>query len=92
LVGDPSAFATAQSTPTAWALGEVERARELIDWSTRRAAEIGHVPVLLNALFFKSYLELWRGDPVATLRAAEDLEATAKKHAERANQTRKLVN
>ena len=34
-----------------WQLGEVERALELIDWSTRRAAEIGQIPTVLIALF-----------------------------------------
>jgi hypothetical protein len=63
-----------------WQLGEVERARDLMNDATRRAAEIGHIWVLLDVLFYKSYHELWRGDPVATLRAAEDLEATARKH------------
>jgi tetratricopeptide (TPR) repeat protein len=63
-----------------WQLGEVERARELIDWSTRRAAEIGQIPTGLIALFYKSYFELWRGDPLATLSAAKALEVVARDH------------
>ena len=31
-------------------------------------------------LFWKSYLEIWRGDPLATLSAAEALETVARKH------------
>jgi hypothetical protein len=65
---------------TVWQLGEVERARDLMDEATRRAAEVGQIRVPLDALFYKSYLELWRGNPVATLSAAEDLEAIARKH------------
>ena len=60
-----------------WQLGEVERARELIDTANRRAAELGHIRGRLpNALFWKSYLEIWRGDPVAALSAAEALSAS----------------
>ena len=44
-----------------WQLGEVERARESIDWATKRASEVGHIGALADALFWKSYLELWRG-------------------------------
>ena len=64
---------------TSWALGEVERARELIDRASRRAAEID-IPAIADALFWKSYLEVWRGDPLATLSAAEALERVARKH------------
>ena len=45
-----------------WQLGEVERARELIDSANRRASELGHVRSIADALFWKSYLEMlaWR--------------------------------
>ena len=62
---------------TSWALGEVERARELIDRASRRAAEID-IPAIADALFWSSYLEVWRGDPLATLSAAEALERVAR--------------
>ena len=65
---------------TMWQLGEVERARELIDTSTRRASELGHTGAIAIALFWKSYLEIWRGDPVATLSAAEALEFVAREY------------
>ena len=65
---------------TLWQLGEVERARELINSATRRASEIGHIASIADALFWKSYLEIWRGDPLATLSAAEALEAVAREH------------
>jgi tetratricopeptide (TPR) repeat protein len=64
---------------TSWALGEVERARELIDRASRRAAEMD-IPAIADALFWKSHLEVWRGDPLATLSAAEALERVARKH------------
>ena len=62
--GDDSTCASSHLAATMWQLGEVERARELIDWATRRASEIGHIGAIADALFWKSYLEIWRGDPV----------------------------
>jgi class 3 adenylate cyclase/predicted ATPase len=63
-----------------WQLGELGRARELTEEATKRAAEIGDIPAILDALFYKSYLELWRGDPSAVLSAGEPLEALAREH------------
>ena len=65
---------------TMWQLGEVERARELIDSATRRGSEIGDIGPIANALFWKSYLEIWRSDPFATLSAAKALEPIAQEH------------
>ena len=65
---------------TWWQLGEVERARELINWATKRASEVGHIGARADALFWQSYLELWRGDPLATLSASEVLEQLAREH------------
>src|SRR5262245_53781208 len=39
---------------TEWHLGELERARQLTDWSTHRAAELGHVASVASALFFRT--------------------------------------
>jgi predicted ATPase len=36
--------------------------------------------VLLDVLFYKSYLELWRGDPSAALSVAKALEGVAREH------------
>jgi tetratricopeptide (TPR) repeat protein len=63
-----------------WQLGEFERARELIDFATRRATDTCDIRTIANALFWKSYLELWRGDPLATLSAAQALEVVAREH------------
>ena len=65
---------------TMWQLGEVERARELIDWANRRASEArsyrGDGPCAL--------LEIVSGilarRPLATLSAAEALERLAREH------------
>ena len=87
---DPKAWETSVDRVSTWApsclaaimwqLGEVERARDLINSANRRASEVGDVGPIANALFWKSYLEIWRGDPFATLSAAEALETVAREH------------
>ena len=78
--GDLSTWASSTFAATMWQLGEVERARELIKWATRRASESGQIGSIANALFWNSNLEVWRGDPVATLSAAKSLETVARDH------------
>ena len=78
--GDFRTLVSSCLAATMWHLGEVERARESIDWATKRASEVGHIGALADALFWKSYLELWRGDPLAALSAAEVLEPLAREH------------
>ena len=73
-------LATSFLALTFWQLGEIERGRELIDESAERTAKGGRVPEILEALFYKSYFELWRDDPIATLSAAEALAAVARAH------------
>ena len=63
---------------TAWTLGEVDRARELIDGATRRATKLGHRVSEAAPLICRSILELLRGDATAALSAAEDLEALSR--------------
>ena len=65
---------------TSWQLGEVDRARELIDQANRRARDLGHVPSMAHPLLWKSHLEILRGDAAAALSAAEALEALAREH------------
>ena len=78
--GHGSTYASSFLAATTWQLGEVERARELINSATQRASEIGHIGAMADALFWKSYLEIWRGDPLATLSSAEALEPLAREH------------
>ena len=65
---------------TTWQLGEVARARELIDTANQRAIEIGHVPSIANPLHFKSLLEILRGDASATLAASNALRTLCGEH------------
>ena len=65
---------------TMWQLGEVDRARELIEQANRRASELGHAPSMAHPLLWKSHLEILRGDPAAALSAAEALEGLGREH------------
>jgi predicted ATPase len=72
--------ATAYLAHDVWQLGEIERARQLIDHAASRAVESGHIPTLANAYAFKTLFEMFRGDAQATLRDAETLVETAAKN------------
>ena len=72
--------ATACLAVTTWHLGEVERARELIEIANRRATELGHPPSMAGQLFQRCELEILRGDAAAALSAAEALEALSREH------------
>jgi predicted ATPase len=61
-------------------LREVERARQLTDWSTGRAAELGHVAAVASALYFKTVIESRRGDISATRIGAESLVTLTEQH------------
>jgi class 3 adenylate cyclase/predicted ATPase len=65
---------------TMWQLGEVERARELIDEVNQRARELGHAPSMAHPLNWTSRLEILRGNAAAALSAAEELEALCREH------------
>jgi adenylate cyclase len=65
---------------TMWQLGEVDRARELIEQANRRASELGHGPSMASPLLWKSHLEILRRDPAAALIAAEALEGLGQEH------------
>ena len=65
---------------TEWHLGEFERARRLIDKSSRRANELGHVASVASALFFKTLIECRRGDDRAVQVAVESLRALTHEH------------
>jgi tetratricopeptide (TPR) repeat protein len=63
-----------------WQLGEVERARQLIDEANRRANDLGHAPSMAHPLNWRSRLEILRGDAAAALSAAETLEGLCRQH------------
>ena len=63
-----------------WQLGEVDRARELMETANRRAVELGHVPSMVHPLQARFFLEFDRGDAPAAMAAAEALEALSREH------------
>jgi tetratricopeptide (TPR) repeat protein len=65
---------------TMWQLGEVDRARELIDQANRHASELSHGPSMAHPLLWKAHLEILRGDPAGALSAAEALDALGREH------------
>ena len=65
---------------TEWHLGEFERARQLIDESTRRANELGHVAAIASALFFRTAIESRRGDDRAAQITVKSLRALTHEH------------
>ena len=65
---------------TMWQLGEVDRARELVEAVNRHAAELGHAPSMAHPLQAKFFLEILRGDAAAALGAAEALEVLGRDH------------
>jgi hypothetical protein len=65
---------------TMWQLGEVDRARELIEQANLRASELGHAPSMAQPVNLKSRLEILRGDPAAALIAAEARAELGREH------------
>ena len=77
---DTGAVAMSILAITSWHLGEVERARELIAMANQRAAELGHAPSKVHPLYWKSILEILRGDAAAALITAKALEDLCGEH------------
>src|SRR5262249_17781841 len=65
---------------TSWLLGEVDRARHLIEKAIQRAAEINHVSSTVIPLYLKCLLEMMRGDASAALLASEALDVLSREH------------
>ena len=77
---DPRLTAMSWLAVTMWQLGEVERARALVEEVNRRAAELGHAPSMAHPLQAKFFLEFLRGDAAAAQAAAEALEVLGREH------------
>jgi predicted ATPase len=63
-----------------WALGEVARARELIDEAVARAIESDHAPTLAYVYFMKAMFEILRGDAEAVLGSSQALVQLSREH------------
>jgi predicted ATPase len=76
---DSEASAAAYLALTKWHLGELDRARQLIEQAVRRANNLGHVATVANVLYFKTVLESHRDVP-ATREAANALLTLSEEH------------
>ena len=77
---DSGVAATAYLALAAWCLGDVARARELMDEAVARAVESAHAPTLANAYLYQAMLEILRDDAEAARRAAEAVVALSREH------------
>ena len=77
---DTGAVAMSVLAITSWQLGEVQRANELINMANHRAVELGHAPSKVHPLYWKSILEILRGDAAAALITAKALEDLCREH------------
>jgi len=77
---DTGAVALSILAIASWQLGEVQRANELIDAANQRAAELAHAPSKVHPLYWKSILEILRGDATAALTTAEALGVLCREH------------
>jgi uncharacterized protein HemY len=65
---DCEVSATAYLAHVLWQLGQVERARQLIDHAASGAVDSEHIPTLANAYAFTTLFEMFRGDAQASAR------------------------
>ena len=69
-----------QGAHACWQLGDVGRARELIEKAFTRALKSEHAPTLVNTYNFKVTFETLVGDAEAALRAAASLVQLSMEH------------
>jgi tetratricopeptide (TPR) repeat protein len=77
---DVQASAAATLASVVWHLGEVERARLLIQEAIRRARQLGHAATLVHVLSWNACLEIGRDDVAAARLAADALIKLAEEH------------
>ena len=77
---DTGVCATIYLAQANWLLGDIGRARELIEDGDARAAELAHVTTQTNAYFFKAIFEILCGDAAAAHRAAGTVVELSREH------------
>jgi class 3 adenylate cyclase/predicted ATPase len=77
---DSSAASTAFLALAVWCLGDVTRARELIDEALARSIDSGNVPTLVHSYNVRAVLEIVRNDAAAVRRASEAGRALSQEH------------
>ncbi len=69
--GDSGATARIYLAIANWLLGQVRRARALVEEAVAQAIETGHAPTLVNTYTYNAVYEMVRGDAAAARRDAE---------------------
>ena len=77
---DPKLAAIPNLGVSAWCLGDVRRARELMDEARSGEVESAHAPTLALTYHLQALLEILRDDAEAARRAAETLVALCREH------------
>jgi hypothetical protein len=77
---DTAATAAVYLAHTSRVLGEVARARELMEQGVARAVECAHVPTLVNTCYFQALFEIFRGDAESAWRISEAVVGLSQKH------------
>ena len=77
---DSKVSATAHLALAAWRLGDVGRARDLIEEASALAVKSAHAPTLANAYHIEAMLEILRDDAEAVRRAAQAVVGIGREH------------
>jgi predicted ATPase/class 3 adenylate cyclase len=77
---DSNVAATTYLAVATWCVGDIGRARELMDEALARAVESAHAPTLVNMYFGHAWLEILRGDEGAARRTADAVIALSREH------------
>ena len=72
--------ARAHLAHASWLLGDLQRARQLIEEATRLGRELDHLPSILGALHLKLVIKSAREDPAAVVADAENLLRISQRH------------
>jgi tetratricopeptide (TPR) repeat protein len=79
-IHDTEAAAKMSLALVVWHLGEIGRARQLMDEAVRRTLELGHAPTTASVNVYRGLLETARGDARAALNAGEILVRLGQEH------------
>ena len=77
---DTAASAAVYLAHTSRVMGEVARARELMEQGVARAVECAHVPTLVNTSYFQALFEIFRGDAQSAWCISEAIVGLSQKH------------
>jgi class 3 adenylate cyclase len=63
-----------------WLAGDLQRASQLIEEAMRLGGDLGHLPDVIHALWYKVYIQCLRNDPESVAVDAENLLRTSQQH------------